>query len=333
MENYNKVQCQICKELHNTITWTHLKRAHGITLKEYIKLYPDVPMASQLSREGKKTNSLSHFIKVHGEELGKEKYDAYRKFQSEKNTLKYKQEKYGWTEEEFTEYNKSRAVTLENQIKKHGKEKGRKQFEEYCEIQRSAGISLEYFQQKYGIKRGKQIYKEVNKKKAHTIENYIRLYGEKHAEKKLVDFFKAKNERGTIGISKLQKDFLELLHAKLPLKVTEYAFSAIDDEKEFVQWVPELNAPAFYDFVMLEPIKLVIEINGNYWHCNPTMYNENYFHGVMKRKASEIWEKDRLKEQHMIKLGFKYLTVWESDCKDLNKKVEEVAAWILSRLK
>ena len=55
-------------------------------------------------------------IKKWGIELGKQKWQEYRNKQSEKNKFEYKQNKFGWTKEQFDEFNKSRAVTLKNMI-------------------------------------------------------------------------------------------------------------------------------------------------------------------------------------------------------------------------
>lgn len=116
-------------------------------------------------------------IRVYGQEEGKKRFDQYRAKQAYTNSLQYKKEKYGWSQQDFKKYNKSRAVTLDLCIKRHGIQKGTKIFQEYCQKQSYAGTKLQYFQQKYGIEKGTLIYQQICKNKAMTLQNMIRLYG------------------------------------------------------------------------------------------------------------------------------------------------------------
>lgn len=55
--NDDRVQCQICKEYFKLLTETHLKK-HGITFKEYFKLYPGAKTVSE-SVQVKRSKSLT----------------------------------------------------------------------------------------------------------------------------------------------------------------------------------------------------------------------------------------------------------------------------------
>ena len=81
----------------------------------------------------------------------------------------------------------------------------------------------------------------------------------------------------------------------------------------------------YFDFTL----KKCIEFNGDYWHCNPIKYNENYNHPVMNKRASEIWEKDKLKLNWLKNRGYKVLVIWESDYR---KNPEETLEKCLSFL-
>ena len=59
----------------------------------------------------------------------------------------------------------------------------------------------------------------------------------------------------------------------------------------------------------------IIEYNGDYWHCNPAIYNEDFIHPVTKKSALEIWEKEEKKIKLARDNGFEILVVWESDYK------------------
>ena len=93
-----------------------------------------------------------------GEEEGLKKWNHYCELQSKSNKFEYKKEKYGWTEEDFNNFNKTRAITLENQIAKYGEEEGTKRFNDYCEKQVYAGNKLEYFIEKLGEIEGRKKY-------------------------------------------------------------------------------------------------------------------------------------------------------------------------------
>ena len=94
--------------------------------------------------------SIERFITIYGIEEGKKRWDSYCKKQAESNTFEYKKRN-GLieTKEQFDEYNKSRAVTLKNQIKKYGDVEGKKRWDSYCKRQAYTN-SKEYFgQEKY----------------------------------------------------------------------------------------------------------------------------------------------------------------------------------------
>jgi hypothetical protein len=67
-----------------------------------------------------------------------------------------------------------------------------------------------------------------------------------------------------------------------------------------------------YDYVDCT-IKKVIEFNGDFWHCNPNKYKQDYLHMIMNKTAKEIWEKDEIKKNLMINDGYEVLVIWEGD--------------------
>lgn len=75
------------------------------------------------------------------------------------------------------------------------------------------------------------------------------------------------------------------------------------------------------DEVNLEK-KIIIELNGDFWHCNPKYYDNNYYHPFIKMTAKEIWDKDEKRISDYIKNGWRVVVIWESD--DLNEKIKEL---------
>lgn len=69
-----------------------------------------------------------------------------------------------------------------------------------------------------------------------------------------------------------------------------------------------------YD-IKLTNTRVVIEIQGDYWHANPMMYNEN---DILRRDnktcmAKDIWAKDQRKLDIAKKYNYNILYLWESE--------------------
>jgi hypothetical protein len=43
----------------------------------------------------------------------------------------------------------------------------------------------------------------------------------------------------------------------------------------------------------IENKNIIIEFFGDYWHCNPKRFSENYYHKILKKTAKEKWEDDK----------------------------------------
>jgi len=65
----------------------------------------------------------------------------------------------------------------------------------------------------------------------------------------------------------------------------------------------------------------IIEYNGDFWHANPTIYNESFINKRLKKTAQEIWDKDQNKIQFAKDQGYNVLVVWEHDFKNNKQKV------------
>lgn len=67
--------------------------------------------------------------------------------------------------------------------------------------------------------------------------------------------------------------------------------------------------------ILIEDYKLVIEVQGDYWHANPTLHKEdeifNTVYGPLK--AKEIWVKDQIRKEHIESFGYKVIYIWTSD--------------------
>lgn len=65
--------------------------------------------------------------------------------------------------------------------------------------------------------------------------------------------------------------------------------------------------------IFIEP-NIVIEIDGDYWHANPSKYNSDSIIAG-GRYAKEIWAEDIQENHELNKLGYYIIRIWESDIK------------------
>ena len=72
--------------------------------------------------------------------------------------------------------------------------------------------------------------------------------------------------------------------------------------------------------IYVPKFKLLVEYNGDYWHCNPNKYDKDYIHTKKNKTALEIWEYDSNKLDLAKINGYHCEVIWESDYKK-NKKI------------
>jgi hypothetical protein len=108
--------------------------------------------------------------------------------------------------------------------------------------------------------------------------------------------------------SKTEEEFIKELVKVLQLNDNEY-YSAING-KQFFRNFKEIGKTFAYDFTYG---KKIIEFNGDYWHCNPNIYEAEYFNKSLKCTSKERWGFDIWKNSLIEKEGYQVLTVWESE--------------------
>lgn len=72
--------------------------------------------------------------------------------------------------------------------------------------------------------------------------------------------------------------------------------------------------------IFIPKYNLLIEYNGDYWHCNPKKYQSDYFNVRKSKTAKEIWDYDYNKLDLAKTNGYNIEVIWESDYKK-NKKI------------
>ena len=265
------------------------------------------------------------FLIRYGKEDGAKRWDDYCSMQSRTNTFEFKKKKFGWTREQFDEYNKSRAVTKENQIKKYGEKEGIRRFEEYSKRQ-SYTKKLPYFIEKYGKKEGKKKYDEVNKMKTLIKENFIRKYGQEDGIKKYEEYVESRRKNQHYW-SKISKEFFDKL-------VNRFNFSDdIHYANGEIGFLNESNGKFYkYDFTDSK-LKIIIEFNGECFHAR-SEHDPNFRNWIHpEQTAEESWKSDQERANFARSLEFGYFIVWETDYyknseECLNNMVEQLRSYV-----
>lgn len=108
--------------------------------------------------------------------------------------------------------------------------------------------------------------------------------------------------------SKAEDEIIEKLN-KLKIDVIP---NFIIDGKIFDIYIPKFN--------------LIIEYNGDYWHCNPIKYSGEYYNKKKNKLAKDIWKYDNDKLYLVKNKNYLYEVIWETDYKkdkDLINKIIE----------
>lgn len=78
--------------------------------------------------------------------------------------------------------------------------------------------------------------------------------------------------------------------------------------------------------IIIENKKIIIEINGDYWHANPKVYVNSdvivRWNGEML--AEDIWNFDKERRAQMMSLGYKVINIWENDIVNRFDEVKEM---------
>lgn len=283
---YSKVKIEIGKT-HNPKTWdeynklllTYLNYKDGVTLEKMIFTY--------------------------GDEFGLKKFNDYKEKQAYSNTFEYKNKKHGYTRTQFDEYNKSRAVTLDNLIKKHGLIEGKNKYERYCKTQAYTN-TLEYL--------GPERYSKVSKLKSHSLPTYIERYGEELGKTKLIEFYrKISSKTNSTSISDISQEIFWSIESMLTQREKESTYFA---SKNYEYVVLHENTCFLYDFIC-EDLKLCIEYNGDHYHGNPLLYKPDDYlrgRGCTKIKTKDKWKSDKKKIDWLKSQNkFDTIIIWESD--------------------
>ena len=74
-----------------------------------------------------------------------------------------------------------------------------------------------------------------------------------------------------------------------------------------------------------EELKIVVEYNGDMWHCNPRNWKADDYNSSIRMTAGEKWQKDIARHKMLRSMGYKTLIVWESEwIKEAQKYISRI---------
>ena len=296
---YTLKVCQKCLLKHYPDI-KNLSRIFNV-MGEPTKFAFEIPDDVYYNKRNNYAITLKNLIKKYGEEEGNKRWEDYCKKQSETNTFEYKKKVYGWTEEEFKEYNKSRAVTLKNLIKKYGEEEGNKRWNNYIEQQKLTK-SWEYMVEHFGEKRAR----EINKMKAITLEGLIKKYGEEEGNKRWFDFLTNRSK----GVSKISQQLFKELDKYIGKNHITYF-----DSKNSEYFISSKDQIYYLDYY-IKDLNICIEYNGGCFHGDKRIYEDNEYCNPFDKSltAKELREKDKERYEYLYKnYGIQTFVIWELD--------------------
>lgn len=176
--------------------------------------------------------------------------------------------------------------------------------------ERQTTFSKEICIEKHGEEEGLKVWQERQDKWQKTLDDKT------EEEKILINKSKIPKTRSGGSVSKVSSELFNLIPN---VWYHEYKYG-----KEEL-YIRGKHGNYFLDFVDMTT-KKCIEFNGDYWHCNPEKFNEDYKH-KMGLSAKEIWDKDDNRFNDIKEEGFQLLVIWELEfTKDreatLNKCIE-----------
>lgn len=320
-ETYEKViidkkwKCELCENFYATNTssfWSHVSRVHHLSINEYLekvnyhqtteKIY-----CSFCGKEAEFSITLDPENKTYTKIY---KFPRCNTYECNNNLcLEFFNKPYEECKKQFehiggkTEYLCKLYKTDPEGLKKIGKSKEAKHKSKWKS-------NLHGFIEKYGIEEGKRRYEQRCKNVGHgtSLAGYIERLGKEEGTRrylakleKCADFHK-RNKNIT---SKGELELFNLLKEESNSYELEYAtpFGIID--------------------IYNKEKNVIIEYYGDYWHCNPLFYENDYYHKAIKMTAEEKHKFDESKNNNYLKnLNNPFIIIiWESSFKAINKDI------------
>ena len=167
-------------------------------------------------------------------------------------------------------------------------------------IKENHSNTIEYYLSR-GFSIEEAVLKLSERQKTFTLEKCIKKYGD-------IDGLEIFNKRNEEWAKKMSQNF----NTGNSFAQSIFAKQIINELKQIFPEIECEYVISRYSFDCKYKNKL-IEINGDYFHCNPQLYEKDFYNKLSKKYAWQIWEKDKRKTQIAINKGYSVFTIWEKD--------------------
>jgi very-short-patch-repair endonuclease len=286
-----------------------------------------------------KVTSLSGFIKRHGEELGRIKFEKFK--QTSKHTLEKYIYKYGEDigKSKWDEYlSKKDSTSFEWALNKtNGDYELAKDLHNKRIKDLSIKFDLDYFVNKYGSKNAE--IEMLKFKKNKDTSSYEWALSKADGDYKLANkIYYDRCDTKAVCLGKASKESLEIF---IPIRnwLLNQGFEkddilfGVSESKEICIYNKENKKRYYYDFC-IKSLKLIIEYNGETFHPNYNKYNleylkDNWSHPYNKEMNTlDIIKNDKIKIKNAISNGYDIHIIWSSDI----DKIENIKRIIKNKI-
>jgi G:T-mismatch repair DNA endonuclease (very short patch repair protein) len=286
-----KLKCRICNYETARSLVSHITKVHKMDMKKYRNLYPNDIIQYANEPEARK-RSIETYKRRFRED--KEMRDRYYEGRKKPTSSHWKKEywivKFGMSEEE--------AIKKVSEIQTANKDK-------YMDT--LTDERLRELSKKYSGSANPSSYESVMARHDCTMEEAKSLmpcygrcgpahpwFGKKHSEESRQKMLIAATKGS--GKSAAEIELFNILLNKYNLDVES-----------------NVRKDRYLCDIVFEKNKIIVEYFGDYWHCNPALWEATDYHSMIDKTAEERWKFDKEKVRRLEALGYKVIIVWESD--------------------
>lgn len=304
------VICQICNRATGNITGIHLKSYHPEwTPESYKSQFPNFPViassvlakitegskkAGARMREPEHRKRMSESLKGENNPMHKSKTsDSFRKTLSPFSPEFYMKKDPSISLEKASLLAKEKKDSIEIvswNKKEYWMEKGYTE-EESVKIvsEKQSTFSKEICVKKYGEEEGMKRWRDRQEKwKNKVFNNHTHI---------------------SRGYSKVGEEFVNAILDKL--KELNFKEEILHGKNE--KFIKNKENRVYKFDLTVNNSKKIIEFNGDFWHCNPILFESDFFNKPKKMTAEEIWKYDKDKYETAKYYGYSVLCIWEYD--------------------
>lgn len=308
-------ECKICAAKMKRGSG-HIKAKHQITTLEYVEKYENIKIC-ELYEQGQSANKIASLIK--DKKIGISPTKKHILEHLRKNGIRIRTTSEAikaWNKEVGGPWNKGKTAKDHPSIAKQA-EKVSGRNNSYYRMDEDARAKTRYWEYKseeelFRIRRSSGDTHKERIRKGEIVPHIIR---NKEWAKELKRKQREGYRRWLLDGNKVRFGNQSVMEKRIGHFLEEHGYTYVK-QKSFGRFR--------YDYC-LEEHKILIEYNGDYWHCNPEIYEEGYYNQKKSKTAKEIWEHDQEKIDKGKEKGYTVIVFWEKQFKLLtNKEISEV---------